>query len=92
MLSVLVVERRRGRWRREVWWQAWGLLANSSHCLRVLCLGVLVWTLAIGKVDARDLDDGLPRGFLVGTIVKVWVAHRLDWAGELHGRRGEELP
>src|ERR1700744_5242259 len=48
-----------GGWRREVWWQAWGLLAGHSHCLRVLCLGVLVRTLAIGKVDAGDLDDGL---------------------------------
>lgn len=92
MLSVLLVERRSGGWRREVWWRAWGLLAGHSHWLRVLCLGVLVWTPAIGNVDAGDLDDGLPRGFLVGTIVKVWVAHRLDWAGELRGRRGEELP
>ncbi|MGA8100102.1 MAG: hypothetical protein WB810_15710, partial [Candidatus Cybelea sp.] len=25
-------------------------------------------------VDAGDLDDGLPRGFLVGAIVQVWVA------------------
>ena len=43
------------------------------------------------EIDARDLDDGLPRGFLAGAIVKMWVAHRLDWAGELLGRRGEEL-
>ena len=43
------------------------------------------------QVDAGDLDDGLPRGFLAGAIVKMWVAHRLDWAGELLGRRGEEL-
>jgi hypothetical protein len=42
-------------------------------------------------IDARDLDDGLPRGFLAGAIVKMWVAHRLDWAGELLGRLGEEL-
>lgn len=69
-----------------------GLLAGYSHCLCVLCLGVLVWTLAIGKVDAGDLDDGLPRRFLVGAVVKVWVAHRLDRASELHGRRSEELP
>ena len=45
----------------------------------------------VRQVDARDLDDGLPRGFLTGAIVKMWVAHRLDWAGELLGRRGEEL-
>ena len=44
------------------------------------------------QVDAGDTDDGLPRGFLVGAIEKVWVAHRLNWAGELLGRRGEELP
>ena len=44
------------------------------------------------QVDAGDTDDGLPRGFLVGAIVKVRVAHRLNWAGELLGRRGEELP
>ena len=43
------------------------------------------------QVDAGDLDDGLPRGFLAGAIVKVWVAHRLDWADELLRRRGEEL-
>src|ERR1700677_230934 len=41
---------------------------------------------------ARDPDNGLPRGFLVGAIEKVWLAHRLNWAGELLGRRGEELP
>ena len=45
-----------------------------------------------GEVDAGDLDDGLPRGFLVGAIVGVWVALRLNWAGELLGGRGEELP
>jgi len=41
--------------------------------------------------DAGNLDHGLPRGFLAGAIGKMWVAHRLDWAGELLGRRGEEL-
>ena len=46
----------------------------------------------VRQIDAGDLDDGLPRGFLAGAIVKVWVAHRLNWAGELLGRRGEELP
>ena len=46
----------------------------------------------VRQVDARDLDDGLPRGFLVGAIVKVRVAHRLNWACELPWRRGEELP
>src|SRR5579863_3703586 len=44
------------------------------------------------QVDAGDTDDGLPRGFLVGAIVKVRVAHRLHWACELLGLRGEELP
>jgi hypothetical protein len=43
------------------------------------------------EIDARDLDDGLPGGFLVGAIVEVWVALRLNWACELLGRRGEEL-
>jgi hypothetical protein len=38
-----------------------------------------------------DFDDGLPRRLLAGAIVKIWVAHRLDWLGELLGRRGEEL-
>jgi hypothetical protein len=33
-----------------------------------------------GEVDAGDLDDGLPRGFLAGAIVEVWVALRLNWA------------
>ena len=32
------------------------------------------------KSDAGDLDDGLPRGFLAGAIVEVWVALRLNWA------------
>ena len=43
------------------------------------------------KSNAGDLDDGLPCGFLVGAVVKVLVAHRLDWACELLGGRGEEL-
>jgi hypothetical protein len=42
------------------------------------------------EIDAGDLDDGLPSDLLAGAIVKMWVAHRLDWAGELLGRRGEE--
>ena len=33
-----------------------------------------------GEIDAGDLDDGLPRGFLAGAIVEVWVALRLNWA------------
>ena len=32
------------------------------------------------EIDARDLDDGLPRGFLAGAIVEVRVALRLNWA------------
>jgi hypothetical protein len=32
------------------------------------------------QVHAGDLDDGLPRGFLAGAIVEVWVALRLNWA------------
>src|SRR5271165_1975386 len=43
------------------------------------------------EIDATDLDDGLPGGFLVGAIVKVRVTHRLNWACELLRRRGEEL-
>jgi hypothetical protein len=46
----------------------------------------------VRQVDAGDTDDGLARGFLAGAIVEVWVALRLNWAGELLGRRGEELP
>ena len=45
-----------------------------------------------GEVDARDLDDGLPRGFLAGAIVEVWLALHLDGARELPLSRGEELP
>jgi hypothetical protein len=41
------------------------------------------------EIAARDLDNGLPRGFLAGAIVKMWMAHRLE-IGELLGRRGEE--
>ncbi len=33
-----------------------------------------------GEVDAGDLDDGLPRGFLAGAIVEVWLALHLSWA------------
>jgi hypothetical protein len=32
------------------------------------------------EIDAGDLDDGLPRGFLAGAIEKVWMALRLNWA------------
>ena len=32
------------------------------------------------EIDAGDLDHGLPRGFLAGAIVEVWVALRLNWA------------
>ena len=46
----------------------------------------------VRQVDAGDLDDGLPRGFLAGAIVEVWVALRLNWACELPLSRGEELP
>jgi hypothetical protein len=30
------------------------------------------------QVDAGDINDGLPRGFLAGAIVEVWVALRLN--------------
>ena len=58
------------------------ILPSCHPCHLVGCCG--------REIDAGDLDDGLPRGFLAGAIVKMWVAHRLDWAGELLGRRGEE--
>ncbi len=32
------------------------------------------------EIDAGDLGDGLPRGFLAGAIEKVRVALRLNWA------------
>jgi hypothetical protein len=32
------------------------------------------------EIGARDLDDGLPRGFLAGAIMKVRVALHLNWA------------
>ena len=51
--------------------------------------GQVCW---VRQVHAGDLDDGLPRGFLAGAIVEVWVAHRLSWACELPLSRGEELP
>jgi hypothetical protein len=34
----------------------------------------------VRQVDAGDLHDGLPRGFLAGAIVEVWLALRLNWA------------
>src|SRR5271165_1063675 len=45
-----------------------------------------------GQVDAGDLDDGLPRGFLAFAIVEVWLELRLNWTCELPELRGEELP
>ena len=33
-----------------------------------------------GQVDAGDIDDGLPRGFLAGAIEEVWLALLLNWA------------
>ena len=32
------------------------------------------------EIDARDLDDDLPRGFLAGAIAEVWLELRLHWA------------
>ena len=32
------------------------------------------------EIDARDLDDGLPRSFLAGVIVEVWLALHLNRA------------
>jgi hypothetical protein len=32
------------------------------------------------QVHAGDIDDGLPRGFLAGSVVEVWLALRLNWA------------
>ncbi len=34
----------------------------------------------VRQVDARDVDDSLPRGFLAGAIMEVWLALRLNWA------------
>ena len=34
----------------------------------------------LGQLHAGDLDDGLPRGFLGGAIVEVWLTLYLDWA------------
>ncbi len=34
----------------------------------------------VRQVDAGDLDDGLPCGFLAGTVVEVWVTLHLNWA------------
>ena len=31
------------------------------------------------EINARDFDDGPPRGFLAGAIVEVWVALHLNW-------------
>jgi hypothetical protein len=39
--------------------------------------GFLFW---LRQVRAGDLDDGLPRGFLAGVIVEVWLLLHLDWA------------
>jgi hypothetical protein len=44
----------------------------------------------VKQVNAGDIEDGLPCGFLAGAIVKIRVAHRPDWTGELLGRRREE--
>ena len=35
---------------------------------------------AVRVVNARDVDDGLPGGLLIGAIEQVWVALHHDWA------------
>ncbi len=44
------------------------------------------------QVHAGHTDDRLPRGFLAGAIVEVWLALRFNWACELPLSRGEKLP
>ena len=34
----------------------------------------------VRQIDAGDLDDGLPRGFLARAIVEVWLALHFNWA------------
>lgn len=48
--------------------------------------------MVVRQVHAGDLDDRLPRGFLTGAIVEVWLALHFDWARELPFGRGKELP
>ena len=67
----------------------WVTAINSAAILRYFRTPQECW---LREVDAGDLDDGLPRGFLAGAIVEVWVALRLNWACELPLSRGEELP
>jgi hypothetical protein len=45
----------------------------------------------LDKSTPETLTTACHAASLVGAIVNVRVAHRLNWAGELLGRRGEEL-
>jgi hypothetical protein len=53
---------------RSIEYPLWELLQDTA--LKVLG----------GEVKARDLADGLPRCFLAGEIVEVWLALHLNWA------------
>ena len=51
----------------------------AGNCLEIE-LGYRAQGCWVRQVDARDFDDGLPRGFLAGAIVEVWLALHLNWA------------
>ena len=59
-------------------------LAYSGHRNHFAATGAPSGRRAQGRcgseIDARDLDNGLPRGFLAGAIVEVWLALHLNWA------------
>ena len=46
----------------------------------MLLQGTAVRDAWLGQVDAGNLDDGLPRSFLTGAIVEVWLELHLDGA------------
>ena len=59
------------------------LCAMKRHLERTRVRAQGCW---LRQVNAGDIDDGLPRGFLVGAIVKVRVALH-QWNHQpLHGR------
>jgi hypothetical protein len=66
-----------------------GYPIEGSDCYKLWFESLRQLTGVGGEIAARNIDDGLPCGFLVGAIVEVWVALRLNWACELPLSRGE---
>jgi len=56
------------------------LLAGPGSERGVPSAGPATSVAFVRQIDAGDIDDGLPRGFLAGAIVEVRLALHLNWA------------